>query len=442
MSTEVERAPRPGARGHPDRSRPLESVHSRALRGGRPPPGRRDCRRRARWPAGPASTPAARRTTSSSSASRRARRRSPGARSTVRWSRRSSTPLHQDLLASLAGKELFVLDCYAGADPDVPAAGPRHQRVRLAQPVLPQPVHRRPGGRRRGLAGRSRSSIRRASRPIRRATAASSDVVIALNFAKKLVLIGGTSYAGEMKKSIFTVLNYILPLQNVLSMHCSANIGAGGDMALFFGLSGTGKTTLSSDPDRMLIGDDEHGWSDRGVFNFEGGCYAKTIRLSAEAEPQIYATTRRFGTVLENVVVDEARASSISTTIATPRTRARRIRFRSSTTPCRPARAAIPRNVVMLTADAFGVLPPISRLTPAGRDVSLPVRLHRQGRGHRERGDRAEGDVQHLLRRAVPAAGAEPLRADARREDRAAPARASGWSTPAGPAGRTASASA
>jgi phosphoenolpyruvate carboxykinase (ATP) len=192
----------------------------------------------------------------------------------------------------------------------------------------------------------------------------SSEVMIALNFAKKLVLIAGSSYAGEMKKSIFSVLNYLLPLQNVLSMHCSANVGQDGDTALFFGLSGTGKTTLSSDPDRMLIGDDEHGWSDRGVFNFEGGCYAKTIRLSAEAEPQIYATTRRFGTVLENVVVDEAtRELNLDDDRYTENTRAAYpISFVDNAVPS--GQGGHPRNVVMLTADAFGVLPPISRLTP------------------------------------------------------------------------------
>ncbi len=188
--------------------------------------------------------------------------------------------------------------------------------------------------------------------------------MIALNFAKKLVLIAGSSYAGEMKKSIFSVLNYLLPLQNVLSMHCSANVGQDGDTALFFGLSGTGKTTLSSDPDRMLIGDDEHGWSDRGVFNFEGGCYAKTIRLSAEAEPQIYATTRRFGTVLENVVVDEhTRELHLDDDRYTENTRAAYpISFIDNAV--RSGQGGHPRNVVMLTADAFGVLPPISRLTP------------------------------------------------------------------------------
>jgi phosphoenolpyruvate carboxykinase (ATP) len=169
-----------------------------------------------------------------------------------------------------------------------------------------------------------------------------------------------------MKKSIFSILNYLLPLQGVLSMHCSANVGAAGDVALFFGLSGTGKTTLSSDPDRMLIGDDEHGWSDTGVFNFEGGCYAKTIRLSREAEPQIYATTRRFGTVLENVVVDPAtRELNLDDDRYTENTRAAYpIAFVDNAVVS--GLAGHPRNVVMLTADAFGVLPPISRLTPEG----------------------------------------------------------------------------
>jgi phosphoenolpyruvate carboxykinase (ATP) len=169
-----------------------------------------------------------------------------------------------------------------------------------------------------------------------------------------------------MKKSVFSVLNYLLPLRNVLPMHCSANVGRVGDVALFFGLSGTGKTTLSSDPERMLIGDDEHGWSDRGVFNFEGGCYAKTIRLSAEAEPQIYATTRRFGTVLENVVVNaETRALDLDDDRYTENTRAAYpIDFIDNAVPS--GVGGHPQNVVMLTADAFGVLPPISRLTPDG----------------------------------------------------------------------------
>jgi phosphoenolpyruvate carboxykinase (ATP) len=193
-----------------------------------------------------------------------------------------------------------------------------------------------------------------------------SDVVIALNFAKRLVLIAGTSYAGEIKKSVFTILNGLLPLEGVLPMHCSANIGRDGDVALFFGLSGTGKTTLSSDSDRRLIGDDEHGWSDRGVFNFEGGCYAKTIRLSAEAEPQIYSTTRRFGTVLENVALDPlTRALDLNDDRLTENTRAAYpISFIDNAEPS--GRGGHPKNVIMLTADAFGVLPPISRLTPEG----------------------------------------------------------------------------
>jgi phosphoenolpyruvate carboxykinase (ATP) len=191
-----------------------------------------------------------------------------------------------------------------------------------------------------------------------------SETVIAVNLTEKMILIGGTAYAGEMKKSVFGVLNYILPAEGVMPMHCSANIGPKGDTAVFFGLSGTGKTTLSADPARTLIGDDEHGWSDEAVFNFEGGCYAKMIRLSAEAEPEIYATTRRFGTVLENVVVDpDTRELDLDDNSLAENSRgAYPIEFipNSSADNLGP----VPQNIVMLTADAFGVLPPIARLTP------------------------------------------------------------------------------
>ena len=273
--------------------------------------------------------------------------------------------LHRDMLTALAGQELYVLDCYAGADPtyrlpvrvvnefawhnlfcrnlfiDDPAAA-AEQSPQFT--IIDAPSFK--------------------ADPKRHGTR--SETVIALNFAKKLVLIAGTSYAGEMKKSVFTILNYLLPLRNVLSMHCSANIGPGGDVALFFGLSGTGKTTLSSDPERLLIGDDEHGWSDHGVFNFEGGCYAKTIHLSADAEPQIYDTTRRFGTVLENVVIDpDTRALDLDDDRYTENTRAAYpISFIDNAVGS--GQGGHPKNVVMLTADAFGVLPPISRLTPEG----------------------------------------------------------------------------
>jgi phosphoenolpyruvate carboxykinase (ATP) len=193
-----------------------------------------------------------------------------------------------------------------------------------------------------------------------------SDVFILVNFGRRVVLIGGTSYAGEIKKSIFTVLNYTLPLRGVLPMHCSANVGKDCHTALFFGLSGTGKTTLSSDPERQLIGDDEHGWSDRGIFNFEGGCYAKVIKLSPEAEPQIYATTRRFGTVLENVVIDPpTRQLDLDSAVHTENTRASYpISFIDNFVPS--GQAGHPTNIIMLTADAYGVLPPIARLTPEG----------------------------------------------------------------------------
>jgi phosphoenolpyruvate carboxykinase (ATP) len=190
-----------------------------------------------------------------------------------------------------------------------------------------------------------------------------SDTFIALNFGQSLGLIGNTAYAGEIKKSVFTVLNYKLPLNGVMSMHCSANIGSSGDTAIFFGLSGTGKTTLSADPKRRLIGDDEHGWNDTGIFNFEGGCYAKVIRLSSSAEPQIYACTRRFGTVLENVILDETtRMIDLDDESITENTRASYpLEFIDNATPER--RGAHPKNMVTLTCDARGVMPPIARLT-------------------------------------------------------------------------------
>ncbi|ORE96859.1 phosphoenolpyruvate carboxykinase [Aurantimonas sp. 22II-16-19i] len=191
-----------------------------------------------------------------------------------------------------------------------------------------------------------------------------SETVIAVDLSRNIVLIGGTAYAGEMKKSVFTALNYRLPARGVMPMHCSANVGPQGDAAVFFGLSGTGKTTLSADHSRTLIGDDEHGWGENGIFNFEGGCYAKTIRLSAEAEPEIFATTRRFGTVLENVVLDDRRMPDFNDGSLTENTRAAYpLHFIPNASAT--GRDTHPRNVIMLTADAFGVMPPIARLTPA-----------------------------------------------------------------------------
>ncbi len=191
-----------------------------------------------------------------------------------------------------------------------------------------------------------------------------SEVFIILDFGQRLILIGGTHYGGEIKKSIFTVMNYLLPLQNVFSMHCSANVGQTGDVALFFGLSGTGKTTLSTDPERPLIGDDEHGWSENGVFNIEGGCYAKVINLSPDAEPIIYRMTKTFGTILENVVLDPiTRTVDYADASKTENTRASYSRDRmDNIVP--ENRAGHPQNIFFLTADAFGVLPPIARLTP------------------------------------------------------------------------------
>jgi phosphoenolpyruvate carboxykinase (ATP) len=189
-----------------------------------------------------------------------------------------------------------------------------------------------------------------------------SGTFVALHPSRTEVLIGGTFYCGEIKKSIFTVMNDRLPLQGVFPMHCSANVGPDGDVAIFFGLSGTGKTTLSADPERALIGDDEHGWGDDGVFNMEGGCYAKVIRLSPTAEPEIYKTTRSFGTVLENVVVDERGVLDLDDDSKTENTRAA-YKLEQITNALPTKRAGHPRSVIMLTADAFGILPPIARLT-------------------------------------------------------------------------------
>ncbi len=275
--------------------------------------------------------------------------------------------LYRDMVASLAGRDLFVQHCHGGADPQY------RLPIRVVTEYAWHSLFARnlfiADATERGTAD-SEQAFTIIDSPSFKADpgrhGSQSETVIALNLARRLILIAGTSYAGEIKKSIFSVLNYLLPLKNVLSMHCSANIGADNDVALFFGLSGTGKTTLSSDPERGLIGDDEHGWSDRGVFNFEGGCYAKTIRLSREAEPQIYATTQRFGTVLENVVMDDrTRALDLDDDRYTENTRAAYpIGFISNAVP--EGRGGHPKNIVMLTADAFGVLPPIARLDAAG----------------------------------------------------------------------------
>jgi phosphoenolpyruvate carboxykinase (ATP) len=274
--------------------------------------------------------------------------------------------LERRMLAHLRGKDLFVQDCWAGADPG----------FRLPIRIITERAWHSLFARHLFIPERD-SAKRLHHEPQftvidvpsftadRSRDHTNSEVFILLNFAKRRVLIGGTNYAGEMKKSIFTVMNYLLPLRDVMPMHCSANVGPDGDVALFFGLSGTGKTTLSSDPARRLIGDDEHGWSSKGVFNFEGGCYAKMIRLSAEAEPQIYETTRRFGTVLENVTCDPVtRALDLNDDSVTENTRgAYPLTFINNAVPS--GQAGHPTNVVMLTADAFGVLPPIARLSPA-----------------------------------------------------------------------------
>ncbi len=266
--------------------------------------------------------------------------------------------------AYLQGRDVFVQDCFAGADPayrlPVRVVTECAWHNLFARNMFLQPSHDQ-------LADFA-PEFTVLQVPGLQADPASdgtrSDCFVLVSFAQRIVLIGGTSYAGEIKKSVFSILNYLLPARGVLPMHCSANIGPAGDTAIFFGLSGTGKTTLSADGSRTLIGDDEHGWSDTGVFNFEGGCYAKVIRLDPKAEPEIHATTQRFGTVLENVVMDpQTRALDLDSARYTENTRASYpIEFIPNVSET--GQGGLPKNIVMLTADAFGVLPPISRLTP------------------------------------------------------------------------------
>jgi phosphoenolpyruvate carboxykinase (ATP) len=267
------------------------------------------------------------------------------------------------LQAYLQGKDLFIQDCFSGAD----------REFRIPVRVITETAWHNLFARNmfirapRGKLENHQPEFTVIHAPNFMAAPSldgtNSETFVILNIAKRIVIIGGTSYAGEIKKSVFTFMNYLLPLENVLSMHCSANVGADNDVALFFGLSGTGKTTLSADPERSLIGDDEHGWSKNGIFNFEGGCYAKVIRLSKEAEPEIYNTTRRFGTILENVAINSwTRRLDLDDDSLTENTRAA---YPLTHIPdiFEGTTAGHPENIIMLTCDAFGVMPPIARLT-------------------------------------------------------------------------------
>jgi len=272
--------------------------------------------------------------------------------------------LYNRMLAYMHGKDLFVQDCFAGAD----------REHRLPIRVITEKAWHSLFAR--NMFVRATPQELETIRPrftvinmpnfhaIPTVDGTNSETFIIVNFARKLIIIGGTSYAGENKKSIFTILNYLLPIEKkILSMHCSANVGTKGDTAIFFGLSGTGKTTLSADPNRSLIGDDEHGWDDKGIFNFEGGCYAKIIRLSQEAEPEIYETTRKFGTILENVAIDtHSRRVDLDDDSFTENTRAS---YPLTHIPniVASGTAGHPANIIMLTCDAYGVLPPIARLS-------------------------------------------------------------------------------
>ena len=268
------------------------------------------------------------------------------------------------MLAHLKGRELFVQDLHAGADPEyrlnVRVITEQAWHSLFARNMFRRPARDRLVGLEPDWTVLQVPSF--TADPERHGTV--SATVIAIDLVDRLVLIAGTAYAGEIKKAIFTVLNHLLPEDGVLPMHCSANVDAAGRVAVFFGLSGTGKTTLSADASRLLIGDDEHGWSGRGVFNFEGGCYAKVVRLDPRAEPEIWAASTRFGTILENVVLDpETFEPDFHDASLTENTRSSYpLEFVPNAHPT--GQAGHPSDIVMLTADAFGVLPPLSRLTP------------------------------------------------------------------------------
>jgi phosphoenolpyruvate carboxykinase (ATP) len=299
--------------------------------------------------------------------------RTPATEDTVWWDNNAAMApeafarLKADMLAHVQGRELFVQDLYAGADPihrlDVRVVTELAWHGLFIRHLLRRPARAELDGFTPDWTIINLPSFK--ADPARHGCR--TETVIALNFDERTVLIANTAYAGENKKAVFTVLNYLLPEKGVMAMHCSANHAPGNpvDAAVFFGLSGTGKTTLSASPDRTLIGDDEHGWSERGIFNFEGGCYAKTIDLSPEAEPEIYATTHRFGTVVENMVYDpDTLDLDFSNRSLTENTRcAYPLEAISNASPT--GLGGPPRHVVMLTCDAFGVLPPIARLSPA-----------------------------------------------------------------------------
>ena len=272
--------------------------------------------------------------------------------------------LHRHLLSFLQGKDIFVQNCFVGANTNyrvpirVITTTAWHNLFARIMFLIPKPEEYK----------EHLPEFTVINAPGFHATPSedgtNSEVFVIIHFGKRLVIIGGTSYAGEIKKSMFTMMNYLLPTRNVLPMHCSCNVGPKDDVAIFFGLSGTGKTTLSADPERKLVGDDEHGWSDQGVFNFEGGCYAKVIKLSKEAEPDIYACTQKFGTVLENVAINtETRRIDLDDSTLTENTRAAYPVLHIDNVVW-PGVVGHPNNIIMLTCDAFGVMPPIAKLTP------------------------------------------------------------------------------